>query len=534
MKTKSITLQNSYTIPNEGSLHKGATASDKVFEIQIYVAISEEGTKALEQAKKGSDYHLTYDELVAVRGASQDHLNQVVAFASENNLEVKDVNAARRHVTVGGTAEAISNAFGVMLNDYSHQEGDYTTHDGHFQIPESLSDIVTSIVGTNTRIIATRSAHNAKLVEPSATNSLPTHTGAFSAMQVAEAYNFPTGLDGSGETIGIVELSGGYRDSDLDTYFQAAGISKPSFTAVGPNNPGSLSNPDSADTEVALDLEVAGSVCPAADFVVYFSEKGATQQGFLQVLETAVHDTTNKPSVISISWGGPEVQGDQTYADQFKEVCNDAVMLGITILISSGDSGSPNGLSGGQLAPSFPASVPNVLACGGTLLKASGSTIESEVVWGELAEGEGASGGGVSILYPLPDYQTNSNVPVVPNSGFKPGYEGRGVPDIAGNGAPNSGYTIYVNGKYGVVGGTSAVAPLWAGLIILINQSTGKRAGFLNQKLYDMAGTSSFRDITEGTNGINGSLYNAGPGWDACTGLGSPDGTAILNALKSS
>lgn len=534
MKTKSISLQGSYNEPVEGSEHLGATSSDKIFDIQIYVVVSEAGTKALEAAKKGHAYHLSYDELIKIRGASQDHLDQVFAFANDNNLEVKDVNAARRHVTVSGTADAIGNAFGVTLHDYAHQDGDYTTHDGHFQIPQSLDGIVTSIVGTNTRTIASRSAHNATEITPSATSSLPTSPGTFSAMQVAEAYNFPSNLDGSGETIGIIELAGGYRESDLNHYFTAAGIDQPSIISVGPNNPGASSNPNASDVEVALDIEVAGSVCPGADFIVYFSETGPNQQGFLKALETAVHDTANKPSVISISWGGPEGQNAKAYADQFKEVCNDAVILGITILISSGDKGSPNGLRGGLLAASFPASVPNVLACGGTLLKASGSTIESEVVWGELAEGNGASGGGVSILYPLPSYQSKSNVPAVPASGRRPGFVGRGVPDIAGNGAPNSGYAIYVNGKYGVVGGTSAVAPLWAGLIILINQSTGKRSGYLNQKLYDMAGTSCFRDITEGTNGSNGSLYNAAVGWDACIGLGTPDGTAILNALTDS
>ncbi len=533
MKKKSITLENSYTPPHEGSKHLGPTPADTPFVIYIYAAVSDVGVQAYEAAKSNSANHLSYDELVNIRCANEEHLNQIASYAEENNMKVLDVNPAKRRVTVVGLAEEIGNAFGVTLHGFEHDDGNYTTHDGHFQIPASLEGIITSIIGTNTRIIATRSAHAAAEISADA-STLPTPGGSFTAMQVAQAYNFPSNLDGSGETIGIIELSGGYRDSDLDTYFSAAGITKPNITSEGPNIPGTMGNPAGADGEVALDLEVAGSVCPGANFVVYFSEKGASQQGFLDVLEKAVHDTTNKPSVISISWGGPEVPGDASFANQFKEVCNDAVTLGITIFISSGDSGSPNGLRGGYLAPSFPASLPNVVACGGTLLKASGSTIESEVVWGELAEGEGASGGGVSILFPLPSYQANSNVPVVPSSGIKPGYKGRGVPDVAGNGAPNSGYITYVNGRYGVVGGTSAVAPLWAALIILINQHAGKRSGYINEKLYNMAGTRSFRDITEGTNGINGSDYFAGPGWDACTGLGSPDGTAIMNALLDS
>ncbi|MEM9546494.1 MAG: S53 family peptidase [Bacteroidota bacterium] len=528
-----IILDDSHTQPWENSTHLGPSPAHTILDLSIYLDVPDNGKNAYKAAKLDSSNHLSYDDLVRLRSAHQAHLDLVVKYVSEHDLKVTEINPARRRVLVSGTAEAIRSAFGVDLHDFSHPNGDYMNHDQPFRIPASLQGIVTCILGTDTRKVASRSAHNATQIEANATNSLPTRIGSFTAMQVAEAYNFPTQYDGTGQTIGIVELSGGYRDSDFDTYFNAAGIKRPNIIAVGPNNPGPLDNPADADGEVALDVEVAGSVCPGAKFVVYFSKSGATQQGFLDVLETAIHDTTNNPSVISVSWGGPEVPGNASYAKQFQELCNDAISLGITLLFSSGDKGSPNGLPGGYLAPNFPASLPNVLACGGTMLKASGSTIESEVVWGELSLGEGASGGGVSTLFALPDYQSNSDVPIVPPSGIKPGFKGRGVPDVAGNAAPNTGYAVYVNGKYGVVGGTSAVAPLWAALIILINQHMGKRAGYLNEKLYQLADTKCFRDITKGTNGTNGSLYSARSGWDACTGLGSPDGMAIMNALTS-
>ena len=528
-----IALPGSYTEPSENSVHLGEVQADTLIEVYVYVKAPADGNRLLETVKSNASNHLSYEEFIKQRGADQAHLDQVAGFAKDHQLEVVEVNPGRRRVALRGTAQSISSAFGVKIQDYSHVEGNYMNHDDHFQIPASLEGIVTCILGTNTRKIAARSNDTSAHIEPNATDGLPTSPGTFTAMQVAEAYNFPTQYDGTGQTIGIIELSGGYRDSDFDTYFSRAGITKPNIIAVGPNNPGSVSSPAAADGEVALDVEVAGSVCPGANFVVYFSKSGATQQGFLDVLETAVHDTTNSPSVISVSWGGAEVPGDSSYAKQFQDVCDDAASLGITLLFSSGDSGSPNGLQGGYLAPNFPASLPNVLACGGTLLKASGSTIESEVVWGELSSGQGASGGGVSILFDLPDYQSNSNVPVVPPSGIKPGFKGRGVPDVSGNAAPNTGYSTFVNGRFGITGGTSAVAPLWAALIILINQHLGKRVGYLNDKLYQMAGTKCFRDITEGTNGTNGSLYSAKTGWDACTGLGTPDGTAIMNALAA-
>jgi kumamolisin len=163
----------------------------------------------------------------------------------------------------------------------------------------------------------------------------------------------------------------------------------------------------------------------------------------------------------------------------------------------------------------FPASSPHVLACGGTELIGSGTTITEEVVWNDQAEGGGASGGGFSVLFPLPSWQSSAGV-----SGT-----GRGVPDVAGDASPESGYNILVDGEKQVVGGTSAVAPLWAALITLINQQKGTPVGFVNESLYEDA--ADFHDITQGNNGA----FSAGPGWDACTGLGSPNGAEIAAAL---
>jgi len=169
----------------------------------------------------------------------------------------------------------------------------------------------------------------------------------------------------------------------------------------------------------------------------------------------------------------------------------------------------------------FPAASPFVIACGGTKLTLSGGTIGSEQAWNELSANEGATGGGVSEAFAIPSYQQNAKVPKAPN-----GFAGRGVPDVAGNADPQSGYSVFVDGKTAVIGGTSAVAPLWAGLLALINQSLEANVGFVNAQLYSAA--SAFHDITSGNNG----KYSAGPGWDACTGLGSPDGTALLAALR--
>jgi kumamolisin len=171
----------------------------------------------------------------------------------------------------------------------------------------------------------------------------------------------------------------------------------------------------------------------------------------------------------------------------------------------------------------LPASLPPVLACGGTRLNTSHGKITSETVWNELAQNEGATGGGVSRIFALPSYQSSAGVPVHPETKFA----GRGVPDVSGDADPVTGYQVRVDGKNLVIGGTSAVAPLWAGLIAVINQQIGKQVGFVQPALYRI-GSSAFRDITTGNN----DGYNAAINWDPCTGLGSPNGAALLKALQ--
>jgi kumamolisin len=204
--------------------------------------------------------------------------------------------------------------------------------------------------------------------------------------------------------------------------------------------------------------------------------------------------------------------------------CQSAAALGITITVAAGDDGSTDGVTGTANHVDFPASSPHVLACGGTKLIGSDSTIASETVWNELATKSGATGGGVSAVFPLPTWQSSSNVPQAGN------FAGRGVPDVAGDADPTTGYIVRVDGQTSVIGGTSAVAPLWAGLIALANAQNKTTAGFLQPTIYAAKARSAFRDITSGNNGA----FSAGAGWDACTGLGSPNGTALIKLLSGS
>ena len=440
----------------------------------------------------------------------------VSAFAREFNLKVEPdpSSEARRTVQLTGSAADIQKAFGVVLEQKTIEGVEYRVREGAIHLPESLSGAVEAVLGLDNRPQA--KPHFRVRKEAAETAAAPS---SYTPPQVAQAYQFPATASGAGQTIGIIELGGGYRQTDLTAYFNSLGIAAPAMTAVrvdgGKNAP---SKPSSADGEVMLDIEVAGSVAPGAKIAVYFTPN--TDQGFIDAITTAVHDTTNNPGVISISWGGPESTWTQQSMTALDAVCQSAAALGITITVAAGDNGSSDGATGNNV--DFPASSPHVLACGGTTLDANGSTIVSEVVWNELANGEGATGGGVSNVFALPSWQANFNVPAASTSSG-----GRGVPDVAGDADPTTGYTVRVDGQNTVVGGTSAVAPLWAGLVAVANQQLGTQVGFIQPAIYAAKAASAFNDITQGNNGA----FSAGPGWDACTGLGSPIAGQLIPLL---
>ena len=260
---------------------------------------------------------------------------------------------------------------------------------------------------------------------------------------------------------------------------------------------------------MALDIEVIGAAANEAAIVVYFAPN--TDKGFIDAVSTAVHDAVHKPSVISISWGKSEDEWSAQASTQMEQVLIDAAGLGITVTVASGDDGSRDRETDGHQHVDFPASAPHALACGGTSLHTNGCAITGETVWNN---DRGATGGGVSRVFALPGYQTNAGVPAHVETGLP----GRGVPDVAGDADPDTGYSIRVDGSEQTVGGTSAVAPLWAALAARMNQLLGQPVGFLHPQLYKRLGTSAFRDITSGNNGA----YSAAVGWDTCTGLGSP------------
>ena len=525
-KEKRVVLQGSERAAMPGAREVGPADPKERIEVTVFLRRGSSPKKpsaaATGKLPPAQRQHLSRAQFAAVYGARPSDIQKIRAFASKYGLQVVQESRARRSVVLSGTVDAFTRAFDVQLSRCEHPGGICRIRTGTIKIPAQLDGIIEGVFGLDNRPQA-KAHFRIRKSNPHAVGAQASAT-SFTALQVAQAYNFPAGTDGAGQTIGILELGGGYRTADLNSYFKNLGITTPKVTAVSvdgaTNSPtGSASGPDG---EVELDIEVAGAVAPAAQIAMYFAPN--TDQGFLDALTTSVHDTKLKPSVVSISWGGPESSWTQQALNAFSSACEDASTIGVTILAASGDNGSSDGVSSGAPTVDFPASSPFVLGCGGTRLAITAGAISSEQAWNELSAGEGATGGGISEFFALPNFQQSANVPKAPN-----GFVGRGVPDVAGDADPETGYNVLVDSQQTVIGGTSAVAPLWAGLLARINQSLGSSVGYLNPLLYAANVETTLHDITSGNNGS----YSAGPGWDACTGLGTPNGAALLAALTA-
>jgi kumamolisin len=494
---------------------------DQVIEVSIRLRPKSEAKhKELRSAlEKGSFKHMSRAEFESAHGADPADLEKIKKFAQQFGLKVHETGTelARRTVVLSGTVANLQKAFNVELKEYSHPKGNYRGRVGAISVPAEYADIVRGVFGLDNR---PQAEPHFRRLQPSVGVKPHTATISHDPNEVAQIYDFPKG-DGGGQCIGIIELGGGFRLDDLSNYFSSLNINEPQVISISVDNgTNSPSDPSSADGEVMLDIEVAGAIAPAAKIVVYFAPN--TDQGFLDAITTAVHDSANQPSVISISWGAPESQWTPQALTNFDEAFQAAAAMGVSVCCASGDNGSSDGINDGNNHVDFPASSSFVLGCGGTTLQTSNGQIVNEVVWNNQPNG-GAGGGGVSDVFPLPSWQNGFSVPAPTGQSG-----GRGVPDVCGGADPNTGYNILVDGQNAVFGGTSAVAPLWAALIALINQQIGKPIGFLNPLIYVQAvQTSGFHDITDGNNGS----FSAAPGWDPCTGLGSPDGAQVTAAL---
>ncbi|HEY7815904.1 MAG TPA: S53 family peptidase [Nakamurella sp.] len=462
-------------------------------------------------------------------GADPADIDLVTRTVTEGGATVVQSDPGSRRVRVSGTAATLQALFGTTLqrarvSDPDGRSVDVRHRTGDLSVPAALAGVVTAVLGLDDR----PQARVRLRVNPAAAAGT-----SYTPLDLARIYRMPDGTDGTGQTLAIIELGGGFGQTDLDTYFGGLGMPTPAVTAVGvdgaANTPGK--DPQGADGEVLLDIEVAGAIAPKAGIVVYFAPN--TDAGFLDAVSTAAHATL-APTAMSISWGQSEDDWTAQARDAMDQAFADATAMGVTVTAAAGDSGSSDTPAGGSAVHvDFPASSPHVLACGGTSLIADpAGAVTSETVWNN-GPGRGATGGGVSDTFGQPPWQANVGVPVrgSQHRSAHPNTAGRGVPDVAADADPRTGYQVFVDGTAMVFGGTSAVAPLWAALVCRLSQALGRRLGLVQPALYAAArpgvGTAGFRDITSGNNGN----YQAVAGWDPCTGLGVPDGTALLAVL---
>lgn len=446
-------------------------------------------------------------------GGAPADFAKLTRFAKRYGLTAVRQDAASGTMVLAGSAAQFSAAFDVVLQHYRRGEETYRGYDGPLRLPEELQDIVTAVLGLDDRPQA-RTYFHFRSPLPLAPDVV---RSGYLATEVASLYDFPDSA-GEGQCIALIELGGGYRAEDARRYFSDIGVAMPSVTVVStdglPHEPSG--NPNGPDGEVMLDVEIAGAVVPRAHLVLYFGTN--SDAGFLRALNTAVHDDKNRPSIISISWGAPELLWTQQALRAFDDTLQAAAMMGISVCAASGDRGASDGLPRGAHV-NFPASSPYALACGGTRLEASAGIIESETVWND---GLQASGGGVSAVFELPAWQRKLTVSTLEGVSA---LVRRGVPDVAGNADPATGYRVLVDGVPQIAGGTSAVAPLWAALMARINASQRQPVGYANARLYGQP--AGFNDITQGNNGG----FFATSGWDACTGLGSPNGRKVADVF---
>jgi len=509
----------------------------------------------------GKRKFLSRAEFAARYGAAQTDLDRVAEFARSHQLSKREMSVSRRLVIVSGTVAQVSRAFSVELGRYQSPTETYRGREGYIYLPKEIADIVEGVFGLDNRKMARR-----------ASNGGPLGATPLTPPQVAQLYDFPPGKPpggASGQTIGILEFAGGFDINDIDAFCNGLGLPKPvvhavpvdgATTTLSPQS--SASSADSDEIEVALNLEIAASVAVGANIAVYFG-MDKTDQNWIDVLTQAISGEGlpqgwAPPSVLSCSWGWPELlspsdapgipfEWTQQAITAVSESLGEAASQGITVFVASGDMGSDAGVGDGAAHVQYPSSDPWVTACGGTVI--TGISPLQEGTWNDPMPltYAGATGGGISDALPVPSWQAG----IVPNSVNPPRTrQGRGVPDVAGNASSYSGYVLWIYGTpttevylqgtvvgpSGAVGGTSAVAPLYAALMALINAQLGYNVGYLNPTLYTIGqipGQTVIRDIKDGvSNAYNVAPgYTAGPGWDACTGWGVINGSALLEEI---
>ena len=557
------TVEGSQRRPVKGAMALGPAPHDEVLSVTLVLRPREPlpDLSYWQSHIQGPRRHLSVEEFATHYGAAADDVATATTFATSHGLHVTDTNVARRTVTVRGTVAQMKTAFGVTLTNYdaplrrhrrklpsglAPERQTYRGYEGGVYLPIELVPAVIAVVGLDNRKLGGTNIGD------------PAKTTTITVPEVIKLYDFPTN-SASGQTVGIFNGGGNYDTTpmtgDIAKYFAGmpAGFQTiPDIQQVPPgSNDPSLIGPWDEDLEITQDILIAATVAQGATIAVYLESDDET--GWIDWLSKAVMPAAGDPtpSVLTTSWIFAHSDDTDHVAAGVQSALSmafqAAAVRGITIFVAQGDHGSSEGLpkddAGRSCHVQYAGTDPWVTSCGGTTIGnvAADQSSFDEVAWSDVVPGIGnvATGGGVSDSIPQPDFQHAASVnPISLNPG---GGVRRGVPDIAGNASPNSGYPYTVGGMAFTANGTSAVAPLYAGLIAVINAALGQRVGYLNPTLYALGtqlgtdiGIRPYRDIRFGDNYLadGAPFYLSGSGWDACTGWGSVKGSLLLDAFK--
>jgi kumamolisin len=483
-------------------------------------------------------HFLTPLQFAAQYGAKSADYAEIVAWAKARGLAVGEEYSAHMVVPVSGTVSAVEAAFQVHFADYKDAKGKvFYAADRAAVVPEAVASKITSVIGFNNAVgfapLARRLPAGTKTKAPG-TGPL----GGFSAADLRTAYSVPPPPHGEpGETLAVFE-QGGFDPDDVATYLTANGLKKKAVIVRGVNGYGGAINNPNVELEAVLDIDMEIGLNPKLKQVLVY-EDGTDPFGLALVNGFAAIASDNKAQTISVSYGTDEALQDPTDIQAENTVLQQEAAQGQAVLVSAGDDGA-YGREGGSLNVEDPASQPLVTAVGGTtLLTGPGQAYIHEDVWNDLASYLGATGGGVSAVWPIPAWQTYPAAlgggPVATRNGGSA--TNRNVPDVTAVGDPYTGVAVYsaLNGGWLVIGGTSVSSPVWAGFASVVNATSKAfgfgQLGFFNPAVYIAAPTyGGFNDILDGTNGdaqlygdngIPG--YTAGYLYDNTSGYGSPE-----------
>jgi len=463
---------------------------------------------------------LTPDEFAQRFGPTAEDYAAVAGFARRRGLTVTGTHPNRLVLDVAGSASAVERALGVHLGRYRSPQGRlFRAPDSEPSVPVALADRLAGVVGLDT--LAVRRPRLRRALGPADGSG---RGGGLTPADVRRAYSLSGGATGAGQSIALFELDG-YDPADIAVYRSTYGLPSVPLSNILIDGASGASGADAG--EVTLDIELAQALAPNLSRILVYETPNVTDANILDGYNRIATDNLAKQ--VSTSWGAPESQESRALLNGENAAFQQMAAQGQSMFSATGD----NGAYDDGLSPSVddPGSQPYVTSVGGTTLTSgAGGAYESETTWSDATDtsvstlGSGG-GGGFSMIWPVPDYQ----------AGLQTRPTGRSVPDVALNGDPQTGYSIYYKGAWQVYGGTSTGGPLWAGFTALVNSRRAASGlgpvGFLNPPLYQIGASAAypgdFHDITRGDN----LFYPARTGYDNATGLGTPVGDALLNTL---